>query len=97
MLNRMKWEDDVIKTKDESEPKSNNKCSLVWEVKNNYKPIIVYIYETFLILFQGMSKQRNFGEIKFKVCASEKLAREQLKKHGVEHYWDLAYSDLIMD
>lgn len=28
----MKWEDDVIKTKDESEPKSNNKCSLVWEV-----------------------------------------------------------------
>ncbi|XP_025416653.1 U4/U6 small nuclear ribonucleoprotein Prp3 [Sipha flava] len=76
MLHRMKWEDDVIKNKDESEPKSNNKCSLVWE---------------------GMSKQRNFGEIKFKVCASEKLAREQLKKHGVEHYWDLAYSDLIMD
>jgi len=32
MLHRMKWEDDVIKTKDESEPKSNNKCSLVWEV-----------------------------------------------------------------
>lgn len=28
----MKWEDDVIKTKDETEPKSNNKCSLVWEV-----------------------------------------------------------------
>ncbi|XP_050421562.1 U4/U6 small nuclear ribonucleoprotein Prp3 [Adelges cooleyi] len=76
MLHRMKWEEDVIKTKDELEPKSNNKCSLVWE---------------------GMSKQRNFGEIKFKVCASEKLAREQLKKHGVEHYWDLAYSDLIMD
>lgn len=76
MLHRMKWEDDVIKTKDESEPKLNNKCTLVWE---------------------GMSKQRNFGEIKFKVCASEKLAREQLKKHGVEHYWDLAYSDLIMD
>lgn len=50
-----------------------------------------------MISFQGMSKQRNFGEIKFKVCASEKLAREQLKKHGVEHYWDLAYSDLIMD
>jgi len=44
-----------------------------------------------------MSKQRNFGEIKFKVCTTEKLAREQLKKHGVEHYWDLAYSDLIMD
>lgn len=37
MLHRMKWEDDVIKTKDELEPKSNNKCSLVWEViKNHY-------------------------------------------------------------
>jgi len=37
MLHRMKWEDDVIKTKDESEPKSNNKCSLVWEVnKKNH-------------------------------------------------------------
>lgn len=30
----MKWEDDVIKTKDESEPKLNNKCTLVWEVIN---------------------------------------------------------------
>lgn len=56
-----------------------------------------FFCNVFKILFQGMSKQRNFGEIKFKVCASEKLAREQLKKHGVEHYWDLAYSDLIMD
>jgi len=35
MLHRMKWEDDVIKNKDESEPKSNNKCSLVWEVIKN--------------------------------------------------------------
>lgn len=33
----MKWEDDIIKNKDESEPKSNNKCSLVWEVMKNLK------------------------------------------------------------
>lgn len=46
MLHRMKWEDDVIKTKDELEPKSNNKCSLVWEViKNHY----IY-YESFHIV-----------------------------------------------
>lgn len=36
----MKWEDDVIKTKDELEPKSNNKCSLVWEVIKNYYCIL---------------------------------------------------------
>lgn len=36
MLHRMKWEDDVIKTKDESEPKLNNKCTLVWEVITSF-------------------------------------------------------------
>ncbi|XKL59109.1 hypothetical protein PGB90_000125 [Kerria lacca] len=74
MLNRIKWEEDKIKTKDGEEVP--NKCILVWE---------------------GMSKQRNFGEVKFKACATEKLAREQLKKHGVEQYWDLAYSKTILD
>lgn len=46
MLHRMKWEDDVIKTKDELEPKSNNKCSLVWEVIK----IIIVSYESFHIM-----------------------------------------------
>jgi len=36
MLHRMKWEDDVIKTKDESEPKAYNNCTLVWEVIKYY-------------------------------------------------------------
>lgn len=35
--------------------------------------------------------------MKFKVCASEKLAREQFKKFGVEQYWDLAYSGAVLD
>ncbi len=35
--------------------------------------------------------------MRFKACATEKLAREQLKKHGVEQYWDLAYSKTILD
>lgn len=48
----MKWEDDVIKTKDESEPKSNNKCSLVWEVKNNCKPIIINMMKTSSFYFR---------------------------------------------
>ncbi|XP_014248539.1 U4/U6 small nuclear ribonucleoprotein Prp3 [Cimex lectularius] len=74
MLNRIKWEEDIVKDADGNE--SPNKCVLVWE---------------------GMKQQRNFGEMKFKICATEKLAREQLRKHSVEHYWDLAYSGTVME
>lgn len=52
----------------------------------------------YIIIFpQGMTKQRNFGEVKFKACATEKLARDQMRKHGVEQYWDLAYSKTVLD
>ncbi|XP_065224726.1 U4/U6 small nuclear ribonucleoprotein Prp3-like [Planococcus citri] len=74
MLHRIKWEEDIIKSKNGDEVP--NKCCLVWE---------------------GLVKQRNFGEIKLKACATEKLAREQLRKHGVEHYWDLAFSKSVLD
>uniref|UniRef100_A0A224XG85 Putative u4/u6 small nuclear ribonucleoprotein n=1 Tax=Panstrongylus lignarius TaxID=156445 RepID=A0A224XG85_9HEMI len=74
MMNRIKWEEDIVKDADGKE--SPNSCVLVW---------------------QGMKQQRNFGEMKFKICATEKLAREQLRKHGVEHYWDLAYSGTVLE
>jgi U4/U6 small nuclear ribonucleoprotein PRP3 len=51
----------------------------------------------FFLGFQGTVKQRNFGEVKFKVCPTEKLGREFLKSRGVEHYWDLAYSGCVLD
>ncbi|XP_044735067.1 U4/U6 small nuclear ribonucleoprotein Prp3 isoform X2 [Chrysoperla carnea] len=74
MLNRIKWEEDIVKNADgNDEP---NKCVLVWE---------------------GSTKQRNFGEIKFKICPTEKMAREHFKKHKVEHYWDLAYSGAVLE
>lgn len=38
--------------------------------------------------FQGQTKQRNFGEIKFKLCPTEAAARDHFKNAGVEHYWD---------
>ncbi|XP_056642699.1 U4/U6 small nuclear ribonucleoprotein Prp3 [Diorhabda sublineata] len=74
MLNRIKWEEDLVKDPDGKEVP--NKCILVWE---------------------GTTKQRNFGEVKFKVCPTEKLAREHFKKHKVEHYWDLAYSGAVLE
>ncbi|XP_015600963.1 U4/U6 small nuclear ribonucleoprotein Prp3 [Cephus cinctus] len=50
-----------------------------------------------VLVWEGTSKQRHFGEIKFKVCPIEKMAREHFKKHQVEQYWDLAYSGAVLD
>lgn len=44
------------------------------------------------LVWEGSTKQRAFGEIKFKVSPNESFARELFKNHGVEHYWDLAFS-----
>jgi U4/U6 small nuclear ribonucleoprotein PRP3 len=46
---------------------------------------------------QGTANQRSFGDLKFKVCPTEKLAREHFKKHSVEQYWDLAYSGAVLE
>lgn len=46
---------------------------------------------------QGTVKDRMFGEVKFKACPLEKLAREHFRKHNVEHYWDSAYSGAILE
>uniref|UniRef100_A0A8D8M182 U4/U6 small nuclear ribonucleoprotein Prp3 n=1 Tax=Cacopsylla melanoneura TaxID=428564 RepID=A0A8D8M182_9HEMI len=74
MTHRIKWEEDMIKSKDGTE--TPNKCVLVWE---------------------GTKKERSFGEMKFKVCVTEVLAREQFKKRNVEQYWDLCYSKTVLD
>lgn len=82
MLNRIKWEEDVVKTKNDNNAsggtgaENRNSCQLVWE---------------------GTTKQRNFGDLIFKLCPSEVVAREHLRKHGVEHYWDLAYSSAVLE
>ncbi|XP_013135833.1 PREDICTED: U4/U6 small nuclear ribonucleoprotein Prp3 [Papilio polytes] len=48
------------------------------------------------LVWEGVTKHRAFGEIKFKVMPTEKQAREHFQKHGVEHYWDLAYSGAVL-
>lgn len=35
--------------------------------------------------------------MKFKQCPTESMAREHFKKHGTEHYWDLALSQSVLD
>lgn len=49
------------------------------------------------LVWEGSVKQRSFKEMRFKTCPTEAYAREQLKKHGTEHYWDLAFSSTILE
>ena len=35
--------------------------------------------------------------IKVRYFPTENLARDHLKRHGVEHYWDLALSEAILE
>jgi len=48
------------------------------------------------LVWEGQTKQRNFGDIKFKLCPTEGFAREHFKKAGCEHYWDHAYSTAVL-
>lgn len=50
-----------------------------------------------VLVWEGMSQRRHFGEVKFKVFPMEKMAREFFQKHQVEHYWDLAYSGAVLE
>ncbi|XP_049587504.1 U4/U6 small nuclear ribonucleoprotein Prp3 isoform X4 [Syngnathus scovelli] len=49
------------------------------------------------LIWEGTAKDRSFGDIKFKQCPTENMAREHFKKHGTEHYWDLALSKSVLD
>ena len=40
---------------------------------------------------------RAFNDWKVRYFSSEGLARDHLKRHGVEHYWDLALSETIVE
>lgn len=60
--------------------------------------IKVLNFITFPLFFsQGTAKERSYGELKFKQCPTESMAREHFKKHGTEHYWDLALSQSVLE
>ncbi|XP_050411583.1 U4/U6 small nuclear ribonucleoprotein Prp3 [Patella vulgata] len=82
MLHRIKWQDDKKRSKDNDDNDQEDE-----EDKVN-KCVLVW---------EGTTKSRNFSEIKFKACPTETFAREQFKKLGVEHYWDLAYSGAVLE
>ncbi|XP_032599005.1 U4/U6 small nuclear ribonucleoprotein Prp3 isoform X2 [Drosophila grimshawi] len=55
------------------------------------------VANTCVLVWEGTSQRRHFGEIKFKIFPMEKMAREFFQKHQVEHYWDLAYSGAVLE
>ncbi|CAG9823250.1 unnamed protein product [Phaedon cochleariae] len=68
-----------------------------WEEDTVRDPDGLQVPNKCVLVWEGTSKQRHFGEVKFKVCPTERLAREHFKKHKAEHYWDLAYSGAVLE
>ncbi|NWI70718.1 PRPF3 protein, partial [Todus mexicanus] len=83
MLHRIKWDEQTSNTKGEDEDESDEEA-----VKKTNKCSLVW---------EGTAKDRSFGEMKFKQCPTENMAREHFKKHGAEHYWDLALSESVLE
>jgi len=50
-----------------------------------------------VLVWEGETKERGFGEVKIKQCPTESFARDFFKKLGVEHYWDQAYSGAVLE
>ncbi|NWX93606.1 PRPF3 protein, partial [Nothoprocta ornata] len=83
MLHRIKWDEQTSNTKGEDDDESDEES-----VKKTNKCSLVW---------EGTAKDRSFGEIKFKQCPTENMAREHFKKHAAEHYWDLALSESVLE
>uniref|UniRef100_A0A3B3SEN5 U4/U6 small nuclear ribonucleoprotein Prp3 n=1 Tax=Paramormyrops kingsleyae TaxID=1676925 RepID=A0A3B3SEN5_9TELE len=82
MLSRIKWEEQTNSKREDGEG-SDDEAS-----KKTNKCSLVW---------EGTAKERSFGEVKFKQCPTENMAREHFKKHGTEHYWDLALSQSVLE
>ncbi|KAF6033664.1 PRPF3 [Bugula neritina] len=48
------------------------------------------------LVWEGEVTQRAFSDVRFKSCPTEAFAREQFRRHSVEHYWNLVYSNTIL-
>uniref|UniRef100_A0A3Q0RHK6 U4/U6 small nuclear ribonucleoprotein Prp3 n=1 Tax=Amphilophus citrinellus TaxID=61819 RepID=A0A3Q0RHK6_AMPCI len=86
----------------EGGPKSQKKFKklmmhrIKWEEHNNGDDDTKRNNKCWLI-WEGTAKERSFGDMKFKQCPTESMAREHFKKHGTEHYWDLALSQSVLE
>lgn len=49
------------------------------------------------LIWEGQSSHHNFGLMTFKQCTNDEEASEFFCNHGVEHYWDLAHAQKILE
>jgi len=84
MMHRIKWSESCRRSRNFGAGDSDDEDS----VDKTNKCVLVW---------EGMVKSRNCVEMKFKNCPTETFAREQMKKLGIEHYWDLAYSGTVLE
>ncbi|KAL7676096.1 hypothetical protein ACOME3_002352 [Neoechinorhynchus agilis] len=49
------------------------------------------------LAWQGSVQERAFKDFQFKTVPSDGLAREIFRKHHVEHYWNIAIGDVVIE
>jgi U4/U6 small nuclear ribonucleoprotein PRP3 len=85
MMNRIKWSE-IKNKKTVKEREEEDEDAEAHKEKNVCK-----------LVWEGTVKQRCFANIIFKSCPTVTFAREYFKKFNVEHYWDIAQSDAIIE
>ncbi|KAJ8289984.1 hypothetical protein GJAV_G00007430 [Gymnothorax javanicus] len=81
MLSRIKWDEQTSSKRDDPDGSDGEGAKM----------------NKCCLVWEGTTKERNFGEMKFKQCPTQNMAREHFKKHGTEHYWDLALSQSVLE
>ena len=49
------------------------------------------------LVWEGIVKEKNFPDWSIKSFSTSQLAREYLRRHHVEQYWDLAMAEAIIE
>ncbi|XP_057292149.1 U4/U6 small nuclear ribonucleoprotein Prp3-like [Hydractinia symbiolongicarpus] len=86
MLNRIKWDEDSAQghRQDKLDKKNN-------EVDANRKK------NSCRLIWEGTNVERNFKDWKFHMFKNEQEVQVFLKSHNVEHYWNLAHSQSVLE
>ena len=87
LLHRIKWEEASRREKKEEAEDGEGASSSSSSATKNVCSLV----------WEGTVLKRSFGEMKFKVCPTESFAREHLRQREVEHYWDIAHADSVIE
>lgn len=85
MMQRIKWNPEKKKRRGDDDSDSDSEAPR--QKKRNSCSVV----------WEGMNQTRCFNDWRIKLFPTEALAREHLKHYGVEHYWDLALSQSIVE